>query len=131
MQKVTVHPQGAPAPAADTPSAQLVRAAQQEATVTDARGRAITLRKPGVLAQYRLVEAIGDSAANQVYMGMVLPLIFVTAIDGLPVSMPSNKAQIEALISRLDEDGIAAVSQGVLDHFNADPAAEKDVAKKS
>ena len=44
-------------------------------------GRTIGLKKPAVLAQFRLVEVLGESAANDVHMGMVLPLMFVVSID--------------------------------------------------
>ncbi len=91
-------------------------------TVTDTRGRVITLKKPGALAQYRIVEVAGDSAANGTYMAMVLPLIFVTAIDAEAVYQPTSKMQLEALIQRLDEDGIAAVMKGVSADFGT-PAA--------
>jgi hypothetical protein len=112
-----------------TPSAELLAAAKQEAEVIDARARVIKLRKPGVLAQYRLVETLGESASNQVYMGMVLPLIYVASIDGAPVSA-RNKMQIEALIQQLDEDGIKAVMEGVTEHFgNPDPEADKAALK--
>lgn len=90
-----------------------------EIQVQDARGRTITLRKPGVLAQYRLVEALGEVAKNVTYVDMIFPLLFVTAIDGATVPMPAKKSEIEALIQRLDEDGIAAVMTGVQDKFNA------------
>jgi hypothetical protein len=126
--KVTIKPQRT----ASTPSEEVVRAAAEEFAVTDARGRTITLKKPGILAQYRLVEAMGAEAAkNEVYMGMVLPIIFVTSIDGLHVPAPTNKSQIEGLITRLDDDGIAAVAQGVQDHFGVqDPEADRESLKK-
>jgi hypothetical protein len=89
------------------------------AKVTDTRGRVITLKKPGALAQYRIVETAGTSAENGTYMSMVLPLIFVTAIDSDPIPQPSTKLQLEALIQQLDEDGIAAVMKGVRDEFGA------------
>ncbi|KAG0167309.1 hypothetical protein DFQ30_006189 [Apophysomyces sp. BC1015] len=55
---------------------------------------------------------------------MVLPLIFVTAIDDDPVFQPASKREVEALIQRLDEDGIAAVLQGVQANFGSeDPEA--------
>jgi len=100
---------------ADNPAAAI--ADVQRVTVNDALGRAIMLRKPGVLAQFRLVEALGQSAQNQVYMGMVLPLLFVGSIDGGAVVPPTTKGEVEALISRLDEAGIQAVMLGVQEHF--------------
>lgn len=117
-----------------TPTEQLV-AAQNTFEVKDTRGRAITLKKPGVLAQFRLVEALGDSAQNTVYMGMTFPLLYVSAIDGSPLNPLTNKLQVEALIQRLDEEGIAAVVEGVAEHFGkkteADNTAEKELLKNS
>jgi hypothetical protein len=113
------------------PSDQIVQQANAEVTVSDERGRVIKLKKPGVLAQFRLIEALGETAKNEVYMGMVLPLIFVTSIDDDPVFQPASKREVEALIQRLDEDGIAAVLQGVQENFGkTDPEADKAAVKK-
>ncbi len=118
-----------------TPTEQLVTAAQNTFEVKDTRGRTITLKKPGVLAQFRLVEALGDSAQNTVYMGMTFPLLYVSAIDGSPLNPLTNKLQVEALIQRLDEEGIAAVVEGVAENFGkkteADNTAEKELLKNS
>ena len=105
---------------AETPSKQLTGAAQ-DVIVTDSLGRSIKLKKPGVLAQFRLVEALGDSAKNEVYLAMVTPMIFVTSIDDAPVAAPTSKAEIEALIQRLDEPGIEAVMIGAQKHFGGAP----------
>jgi hypothetical protein len=114
------------------PSQEVVAKAIAEIAVTDSAGRTIKLKKPGVLAQFRLVEIMGDTASNQTYMGMVLPLIFVTSIDGDPVFPPTSKLQVEALIQRLDEHGVDAVLTGVNANFGgADPDADKDALKKS
>lgn len=115
----------------ETPSEQLIKQASSEVTVTDAKGRVIVLKKPGVLAQYRLIEILADSAKNEVYMGMVLPLIYVSAMEGDPVMQPSSKREVEALIQRLDEEGIAAVMEGVQANFGrSDPDADKESLKK-
>lgn len=74
----------------------------------------ITLKKPGILSQYRIVEVVGgESSSNQTYMGMVLPLLWITAIDGVPLPAPSTKRELEALITRLGEDGTSAVMEHV------------------
>lgn len=112
-----------------TPSEQLVNSVKAEVTTTDSRGRAITLRKPPVLAQFRLAEAMGDASSNRGYMAMVFPLLFVTAIDG-DVVKTSTKREIEALIQRLDDDGISAVVNGVEENWgNPDPEADKAAIK--
>lgn len=113
-----------------TPSAELVAKAQAEQQVTDSTGRVISLRKPGILAQYRLVDAMGASASNQAYMAMVLPLLFVSAINDDRVPTPCTKREVEALIQRLDEAGIGAVMEGVQQHFGGqDPEADKAALK--
>ncbi|MDR3480424.1 MAG: hypothetical protein P4L91_06875 [Burkholderiaceae bacterium] len=86
--------------------------------VTTASGKAIGIKRPHVLAQYKLVDAIGDSAENRVYLNMCIPLMWVASIDGNPVPQPTTKLQIEGLISRLDEEGITAVSRGIDEHFS-------------
>ena len=115
----------------NTPAAQAIAKAQATAEVIDERGRIITLKKPGVLAQFRLIEALGDTAKNEVYMGMVLPLIFVAAIDGDAVVPPTRKSEVEALIQRLDEDGITAVQEGVREHYGASTPEQDKAATKN
>lgn len=107
------------------PTQQLVAEANADHTVTDARDRVITLRKPGVLAQFRLIEALGESAKNTTYVNMVLPLLFVAAVDGDAVPPFTSKMQVEALIQRLDDAGLEAVMNGVERNFGK-PDAERD-----
>ncbi|QTD88739.1 hypothetical protein [Burkholderia anthina] len=121
------------ASAVETPTQTVMRQTGQEVMIEDARGRKIALRKPGVLAQYAIIDAVGgESAKNAVYMSMVLPLIYVASIDGDGVSTPNTKLEVKALIKRLDEDGIEAVIAGVNEHFAApDPDADRETLKKS
>lgn len=108
---------------AETPSEQIVKQAAQEHSVTDSRGRLIMLKRPNPLAQFKIVEIVGgDAAENRVYMSMVLPLIYVTSIDGMPTPPIQNKGQLEALIQRLDEDGITAVSRAVGERYGGIPS---------
>ena len=117
--------------AAENPSAELVRRASAEISITDPRGRVITLKKPGVLAQFELIKVLAEHAKNSVYVNMVLPLIYVTAIDGEPVFQPTSQLQINGLITRLDEDGIEAIGLAVLKNFSLpDPKAAKEELKK-
>ena len=114
------------------PSEEAVAKAIAETVIVDSAGRAIKLKKPGVLAQYRLIEALGDAAKNAVYTSMVLPLIYVVGIDENAVYQPTTKREIEALIQQLDEHGVEAVMAGVQKHFGkSDPEADKDALKKS
>lgn len=115
----------------EKPSDQVVAKALAEVQVPDSTGRVFTLRKPGLLAQYRLVEVAGDSAKNEVYLGMIRPLIYIVAIDGDPVIQPINKMQLEALITRIEDHGLSAVMDGIIANYGAqDPEAEKAALKK-
>ncbi|EPS1221698.1 hypothetical protein ACVBR5_000929 [Burkholderia cenocepacia] len=132
LKDATISQSGS-ASASETPSQAVMRQTGQEIVITDARGRAIALRKPGVLAQYAIIDAVGgESARNAVYMSMVLPLIYVASIDGEGVSTPNTKLEVKALIKRLDEEGIEAVMAAVNEHFSAqDPEADREALKKS
>lgn len=123
MVKINVHD-------GETPTDSLIREAQAEYVVNDAKGRRITLRKPSPLAQFKLVKMLGDAAQNQAYVGMVFPLLFVTDIEGEPVHFPISEREIEATIMRLDDQGLAAVMNGVQEHFGAaDQGAAAEAVK--
>jgi len=108
-----------------SPTEQLTAQANQAYVVTDTTGRRITLQKPGLLAQFRIVKMVGgETAANRVYMNMILPVTFVVAIDDLPVPPPTNQAQLDALIQRLDEHGLSACMEGLKKHWGADDEDE-------
>ena len=94
----------------DTPSGRLVAAAQAASVAVDAQGRRLSLRRLGALDKLRLFKAAGPVLAqNQPWLGMAVLACSVTAIDDVPVPAPVTEAQIEALVSRLGDDGIAAV----------------------
>ena len=116
---VTVHEAGADSPQAEDPQ-----------SVTDSTGRHIELRKPSILQQYNVLLAVGaEAAANQAYMSVVTPLLYVRAIDGDPIAFPTTKRQLDALIQRLDEPGVAAVMQwfeGELQRAAASGASAKN-----
>jgi uncharacterized protein YbjT (DUF2867 family) len=126
----TVNVRKKSAPAADTPSKELVKKAAEAVTIDTPNGLTVTLKKPGVLSQFRLVKILGEAAKNQVYVSMVIPITFVTAIDGKPVSYPNTEREIEATIQRLDEDGVTAVMNAVMEHFGGEsPEAQQEEVK--
>jgi hypothetical protein len=107
-----------------------VHAKSADVQVTDARGRVLTLRKPNVLAQYRLVDMLGQKAENRVYLAMVLPMLYLYAIDG-DVANFANQRELEAIIQKLDEEGLEALNDGIGEHFRSGkPEEEADRAKK-
>jgi hypothetical protein len=112
------------------PSEEIIAQVNKQFTVTDAKNRVLSLKKPGPLAQFRLVEALGKLAENKTYLGMTLPILFLSAIDGDPVIPPGSKREIEALVQQLDEEGLEALMRGVEESFGAlDPDADKAAIK--
>lgn len=94
----------------ETPAEQIIAKANETKIINDSRGRSIKIKNPGILAQYRLVKIIGaESAKNEVYVNMLVPLLWVTEIDGEAVGTPLSEREIEALIQRLGEEGISAI----------------------
>jgi hypothetical protein len=112
-------------------SQEIINKAAAEVVITDARGRKIALKKPNVLSEFRFVEFLGESAENRVYVSMAMPMIYVTSIDGELIAPPSSKLQLEAVISRLDDDGVKAVLKGVSENFQRPDGEEfKEAVKK-
>lgn len=114
-----------------TPTEEVLQTSAQPFSVTDSLGRVITLKKPGILAQFDLIEALGELAKNDVYRVMCIPAIYVMSIDGNPAPPPTNKAQMRALISRLGEEGFEAIRAGINEHFPKAEEGEDEEALKN
>jgi hypothetical protein len=98
-------------PRVETPTEQIVKAAQQVGVVTDSRGRSLTVRRPSALDKMRLFEAVGAALANNAqYLGMAMLAGCVTAIDGELCTPMLTKRVIEARVSELGDEGIEAVA---------------------
>lgn len=95
----------------DTPSQRLIASAQAVADATDAGGRVLSLRRVTALDKLRLFKAAGPVLAhNQPWLGLAILASSVTAIDGVPVPLPSTEHQVEALVARLGDHGLAAIA---------------------
>ena len=124
MAKVTVHTgeSVAKAPAADTPSQAIVKAAAMPQAVTDAQGRTLGVKKLGPLDRMKMFEMVGpENAKNEPYLGYAILALHVTGIDGEPVGRPANRLQLEALVQRLGDDGLDAVGAAIQSTMPADP----------
>ncbi|HQT79643.1 MAG TPA: hypothetical protein PLD10_21585 [Rhodopila sp.] len=109
------------------PSHTILHQAQQPIHAVDATGRRLVLRHPTALDTLRLLKAAGPVLAqNEPWLGMAALAFCVVEIDGLPVPAPATEAQIEALVDRLGEHGLAAVSKA-LNSTEAESASEADV----
>lgn len=104
-----------------TPAQTIIATAAATQTVTDATGRRLSIRHMTSLDKLRLFKAAGPSLAqNQPWLGMAMLACSVAAIDDVPVPPPTNEQQIEAMVSRLGDAGIAAVA----DAFDARGGAD-------
>jgi hypothetical protein len=98
-------------------SAQIVGSAMAPLVVRDAEGRELVLRRLTALDRLRLFKAIGPvQSQNNLYLGMATLAAAVTAIDQVPVPPPATEAQIESLVARLGDSGIAAVADALANH---------------
>jgi len=95
-----------------TPSEAIINAALATDSITDDKGRRLTIKRLTALDRLRLFKAAGPLLAqNPPWLGMALIASSVTAIDDVPVPPPANETQIEAMIGRLGDAGISAVAQ--------------------
>jgi hypothetical protein len=96
------------------PSASIIASAVATQVVTDTEGRRLTLRRLTALDKLRLFKAAGPLLAqNQPWLGMAVLASSVEAIDNVPMPQPVNELQIEAMIGRLGDAGIAAIAQAL------------------
>lgn len=103
-----------------TPSASIVAAATAAQTVVDSDGRRLMLRQLTALDKLRLFKAAGPLLAqNQPWLGLAILACSVASIDDVPVPPLVSELQIEAMVNRLGDTGIAAVARAV--QRNAEP----------
>jgi hypothetical protein len=105
------------------PASGIVAAAAAEQVATTANGTRLTLRRLNALDKLRLFKAAGPVLAqNDPWLGMALLASSVVAIDDVPVPVPATEYQIEAMVARLGDAGIAAVALALRPDVAAYPA---------
>lgn len=97
----------------ETPTQEVLKKANKNVEVTSSDGRIFKIKKAGLLARARLFEVLGDAASNQMYLSMILPLIYIISINGLPAPGLSSKLEIEGFLEVVGEEGLVAVSDGL------------------
>lgn len=79
--------------------------------VIDKSGRVLGVRRFGVLEQLRLFKSLGaELSENRAYMGLARIAASVAMIDGIPMMFPTHETAVEAILERLGEDGVDAIS---------------------
>lgn len=95
-----------------SPSEQVLASANEMWTTLDGLGRRLTLRKINALDRLRLFKTLGPTLAqNSPYLGMAMLAVAVTTIDDIPIPPPVTESQLEGLVARLGNEGIAAVAR--------------------
>lgn len=95
----------------ETPTQAIVRAANRITDVVDGLGRTLGIRRMGALDRMKLFEVVGpENSKNEPYLGHAALAFVVGTIDGEAVPRPATKAQLEALVQRLGDEGIGAVA---------------------
>jgi hypothetical protein len=94
----------------DSPSQEISKLITE--TVKDANGREIQVRKLRPRDRMLLMELIGgDNAANGPYLGYATLAYSVESIDGKVQPVPRTKVALEALVQKLDDEGLDAVGE--------------------
>lgn len=105
-----------------------IKVSNASVMVEDSRGRVIELKKPNVLAQYRLVKMLGKDAENQTYVSMMAPILYVYSIDGEIANFSSVK-EMESIIQKLDDEGLKAVMEGIEQNFSMKTEVKEEIKK--
>ncbi len=101
-----------------TPSQSIIRDAVRSLPAVDAKGRRLLLRRLTALDTLRLFKAAGPLLAeNGPWLSMAGLAFSVLEIDGVPVPPPTTESQIEGLIDRLGDEGLAAVASTISAEF--------------
>lgn len=127
MAKATMRAVDTSAAEADTPSESVVKSATEIKYITDTRGRKLGVQKPRALLRYRLLKILGaESAKNEPLLGNAMLAFLVHDINGDQLPPINSERQLEAMIDRLDDDGLAAVAQCLTEKFGIAPVADAE-----
>jgi hypothetical protein len=97
-----------------TPSQTIVQEATRTFTTIDTKGRRLSLRRLTALDTLRLFKAAGPVLAqNEPWLSMAGLAFSLLEMDGVPVPAPATEAQIEGLIDRLGDEGLAAIANTI------------------
>lgn len=101
--------------------------------VTDAQGRAISIKKPKPLDGLDFKIALGSNHTNTLYLVEVSHLQYVCEIDGEAVTVPKTERELRALYQRLGDDGNSVAQAAVIENFFSEKvkAAEEAEVKNS
>ena len=107
------------AEAVNTASEDVIKKAAKTKTVISADGLTLVVRRLGPLQRMKLADVVGPmSAQNPAYIGTAAIAASIVSIDGEPIPFPANKRELEAIVQRLDDDGISAAGDALAELNN-------------
>jgi hypothetical protein len=78
----------------------------------------------------KVFELIGpDNAVNEPYLGYAVLAYAVSSIDGQPQAVARTKLALEAMVQKLDDDGLAAVGEAFKTLYNETSQETQDAIK--
>ena len=108
------------------PSQAIISESNQTYRTIDKKGRQLLLRRLTALDTLRLFKAAGPLLAqNEPWLSMAGLALSVMEIDNIPIPAPTTELQIESLIDRLGESGLAAIVDTIKEE---DPTTDPRVA---
>ena len=95
-----------------TPSQSIIQANNQILAAVDKNGRKFLVKRLTALDTLRLFKAAGPVLSqNEPWLSMAGLALSVLEIDGVPVPSPTTEGQIENIVDRLGDLGLAAVAE--------------------
>ena len=79
--------------------------------VLDAAGRVISVQRLPKLQMRKLIRAWGAASDIDRWVGEAIVAAHATAIDGVPLPLPTSADTADANISKLDNHGIQAIGE--------------------
>lgn len=108
------YPGGSVMPGPVTPTQAVINRDQKTARFQDRRGRVIGIRRMGAGDRMRVMRVLGsEGTENLLYFGHAMLAACVRLFDGEELPMPTSRNEIEALVDRLDDDGLDAIAKAI------------------
>lgn len=96
-----------------SPVAQMTADANRIEYVKDANGRLIGCKKLTFLDSHKITCLLGDDASNVAALNQALVIASVVKIGDDDVRIPVSKAELHALMARLDFPGVSAATEAM------------------